>query len=88
MNKGRYRGFPICGKTIQEYRISQGMSQTELANKIKMSLRAIQRIETDLDYRVSRKTAYKLAYQIHHNPVPEEEKPVWELVNKLRKEEV
>jgi len=88
MKRGRHKGIHICGKSLQDYRISKGLTQTEFGGKINMNYRSIQRIENEPDYRVSRITAYKIAYQMIHSPVSEEEKPVWELVHKWNKEEV
>ena len=69
------------GEDIFEYRRYLGMSQTQFANMTKLSLRTIQRIENEPNTKLSRKTAYKIALGIHNNPIPEDLKPIFKIVD-------
>ena len=58
----------ICGNTIYYHRIAHGMSQFDMAEKIGISARTLQRMENDPNFSTTRGTAYKVAYEITFNP--------------------
>jgi len=47
------------------------MTQTELAEKIGISMRTIQKMENDLNFRTTKRMAYKIADEIVNNPPPQ-----------------
>jgi DNA-binding XRE family transcriptional regulator len=71
----------ICGKSLYYHRLAHKMSQGEIAKKIGLSIRTISRIENEPDFKTTRVTAYKVAYEIIFNPVPDHPE-VLELINK------
>ena len=75
----------ICGNTLYYHRLAHGMSQGEMAKKIGLSIRTISRIENDPDFKTTRVTAYKVAYEIIFNPVPDHPE-VLELIDKWNEE--
>lgn len=71
----------ICGKSLYYHRLAHKMSQDEMAKKIGLSIRTISRIENDPDFKTTRVTSYKVAYEIIFNPVPDHPE-VLELIDK------
>ena len=71
----------ICGNTLYYHRLAHGMSQGEMAKKIGLSIRTISRIESEPNFKTTRVTSYKVAYEIIFNPVPDHPE-VLELIDK------
>ena len=61
----------VCADTVYFHRINHGMTQTELAEKIGISMRTIQKMENDLNFRTTKRMAYKIADEIVNNPPPQ-----------------
>ena len=79
--KASEKPFSKIGEDVFEYRIYMGMSQTQFGDMCKLSLRTIQQIEGNPNHMPSRKTAYKIALGIHNNPIPEDLKPIFKIVD-------
>ena len=75
----------ICGNTLYYHRLAHGMSQGEMAKKIGLSIRTISRIESEPNFKTTRVTSYKVAYEIIFNPVPDHPE-VLELIDKWNEE--
>ena len=58
----------VCGKTIYYHRLAHDMTQAEMAKKIGISARNLQRMENDPKFKTTRATAYKVCYEIIFNP--------------------
>jgi len=58
----------VCGESIQMHRLAHLMSQVEMANKIGISARTLQRIENEPEFKATPVTAYKIAYELIFNP--------------------
>ena len=87
-NKGRPNGNQkVCGKTIYYHRLAHDMTQDEMAKKIGLSIGTISRIESEPDFKTTRVTSYKVAYEIIFNPVPDHPE-VLELIDKWNGEEI
>jgi len=71
----------ICGNSLYYHRLAHKMNQGEMAKKIGLSIRTISRIESEPDFKTTRGTAYKVAYEIIFNPVPDHPE-VLELIDK------
>jgi len=68
-NKRRPNGnIKVCGQTIYYHRLAHGMTQGEMAKKIGISARNLQRMENDPKFKTTRSTAYKVCYEIIFNP--------------------
>ena len=70
MNKrGRKKSnTQVCGKSVLMHRQAHLMSQVEMANKIGISARTLQRIENEPEFNATPVTAYKIAYELIFNP--------------------
>jgi DNA-directed RNA polymerase alpha subunit len=79
--KNNLGGYRVCAETVYFHRMGHGMSQTDFALKTNLSMRTIQRIENEKDFRTTRRTAYKIAQEIINNPPPEDGEVV-DLLNK------
>ena len=58
----------VCGKSVKQHREAHMMSQTNLAVKIGISSRTLQRIENEPGFKTTPVTAYKIAYELIFNP--------------------
>ena len=58
----------VCGKTIYYHRLAHDMTQAEMAKKIGISARNLQRMENDPKFKTTKSTAYKVCYEIIFNP--------------------
>ena len=79
----------VCGKSVFMHRRAHMLSQVEMANKIGISARTLQRIENEEDFKSTPVTAYKIAYELIFNPATNNPE-VTKLINSWqdRKEEV
>ena len=62
--------YKVCADTAYFHRVGHGLTQTEYAAKVGLSLRTIQRMETEPNFLTTRNTAYKIADDIIKNPPP------------------
>ena len=61
----------VCADSVFFHRINHGMTQKEFSEKIGISMRTIQKMENDLNFRTSKRMAYKVADEIVNNPAPQ-----------------
>ena len=73
--------FSKIGKDVFEYRTYLGLTQTELGKMFNVSIRTIQKIENEPNFKPSRKTAFKIALGMQNNKIPEEIKPILKIVD-------
>jgi DNA-binding XRE family transcriptional regulator len=60
----------VCADALYIHRVGHGLTQTEFAVKVGLSIRTIQKIENDPEFLTTRRTAYKIADEIINNPPP------------------
>ena len=60
--------YEVCAKSVKMHRAAHMMSQINMAKKIGISCRTLQRVENEPGFKTTPVTAYKIAYELIFNP--------------------
>jgi len=75
----------VCADSVYFHRINHGLSQKEFSEKLGISMRTIQKMENDRNFRTTKRMAYKIADEIVNNP-PAENTETLNLLSSWNKE--